>query len=58
MPNVKFPIATRNGRPAHEAFSGMVTQALINEHGSYRAARAYLDRLKESQSAQLTERTS
>lgn len=39
----RLDIARRNGRPAHEAFTGMVTASLIREHGSYEAARKALD---------------
>lgn len=39
----RLDIARRNGSPAHEAFTGRVTASLLAQHGSYEAARAYLN---------------
>jgi hypothetical protein len=33
------PIVTIDGKPAHKAFVGRVTQSMIEKHGSFAAAR-------------------
>lgn len=37
-----------NGKPAYTR-GGFVTQRMINEHGSYQAARAWIAKQKETQ---------
>ena len=42
------PVLLANGKPAYTR-GGLVTQRMINEHGSYQAARAYVAKQKETQ---------